>query len=499
MQVIETLAEGLKREIKVVIPAKDMEAQMNERLEGVKDRVRINGFRPGKVPFGQLKKMYGKSVMAELVNEIVRDRPTAILSERGEKSATQPEISMTEDEAEAEKILAAESDFEFTIAYEVIPKFELKDASGIKVTREVVDIADAEVDEQVLQIAESAKTYETKKGKAAKGDRVTMDYLGKVDGVAFDGGKDEDAELVIGSNRFIPGFEDQLVGLKAGDEKVITVTFPADYPAANLAGKEATFDIKVKDVAAAKDVEINDELASKLGIESAEKLREIVRGQLEGQYVSVARQKLKRQILDQLDELYDFETPEKLVSAEFENIWRQINTDLAQAGKTFADEDTTEDAAREEYTKLAKRRVRLGLVLSEIGEKANVQVSDEEMQQSLFQQLRQFPGQEKEILDYFRNTPGAAASLRAPIFEEKVIDHLLNEISVSDKKVSKEELMADDEAEEKTATKKAAPKKKAAAKKEAAAEAPAEAAAEEAAEKPAAKKKAAPKKKAADE
>ena len=469
MQVIETLAEGLKREIKVVIPAKDMEAQMNERLEDAKGRVRINGFRPGKVPFAHLKKMYGKSIMAELVNEIVRDRPSAILSERGEKSATQPEIAMTEDQDEAEKILAGQADFEFTLSYEVIPAIDLKDNSGIAVTREVVEVDASEVDEQILKIAESARTYETKKGKAANGDRVTIDYLGKVDGEAFDGGKDEDAELVLGSNRFIPGFEEQLVGLKAGDEKVITVTFPADYPAANLAGKEATFDINVKDVAAPADVEINDELAKKLGLESADKLREIVRGQIESQYGSVTRQKVKRQILDQLDEMYKFDTPERLVEAEFDNIWRQINTDLQQSGKTFADEDTTEEAAREEYRKLAERRVRLGLVLSEIGEKAGVQVSDEEMQQSLYQQLRQFPGQEKQILEYFQKTPGAAASLRAPIFEEKVVDHLLGEIKVTDKTVSKDELMADDEAEgSEKETKKAAPKKKAAAKAEAA-------------------------------
>ena len=467
MQVIETLAEGLKREIKVVIPAKDMEAQMNERLEDVKGRVRINGFRPGKVPFAHLKKMYGKSVMAELVNEIVRDRPSSILSGRGEKSATQPEIGMTEDQAEAEKILAGEADFEFTLSYEVIPAIALKDNSGIAVTREVVDIDAKEVDEQILKIAESARSYETKKGKAADGDRVTIDYLGKVDGVAFDGGKDEDAELVLGSNRFIPGFEEQLVGLKAGDEKVITVTFPAEYPAANLAGKEATFDINVKDVAAPAEVEINDDLAKKLGLESADKLREIVRGQIESQYGSVTRQKVKRQILDQLDEMYKFDTPERLVDAEFENIWRQINTDLAQSGKTFADEDTTEEAAREEYRKLAERRVRLGLVLSEIGEKAGVQVTDEELQQSLFQQLRQFPGQEKQILEYFQKTPGAAASLRAPIFEEKVVDHLLGEIKVTDKTVSKDELMADDEEGSEKETKKAAPKKKAAAKAEA--------------------------------
>ncbi|HEV7317049.1 MAG TPA: trigger factor, partial [Ensifer sp.] len=485
----ETLAQGLKRELKVVIPAKDMEARMNERLAEVKDRVKINGFRPGKVPAAHLKKIYGKSIMADLVNEIVREKPTEILSGRGEKSATQPEIAMTEDEAEADKILNAEADLEFTVAYEIIPAIELKDVSGIKVTREVVEIAEDEVNEQILKIAESARSYESKKGKAANGDRVTIDYLGKVDGVAFDGGKDEDAELVLGSNRFIPGFEEQLVGVKAGDEKTITVTFPAEYPAANLAGKEATFDITVKDVAGAQDIEINDELATKLGLESADKLKEIVRGQIESQYGNLTRQKVKRQILDQLDELYQFETPERLVDAEFENIWRQINTDLQQAGKTFADEETTEEEARAEYRKLAERRVRLGLVLSEIGEKAGVQVSDDELQRSLFEQLRQFPGQEKQILDYFKNTPGAAASLRAPLFEEKVVDHLLGEISVTDKTVSKEELTADDEEGEGKAAKKAPAKKKAAAKAEAA----------EGEEAAAPKKKAPAKKKAADD
>ncbi|MDX0602020.1 trigger factor [Sinorhizobium medicae] len=488
MQVIETLAQGLKRELKVVIPADEMEARMNERLVEVKDRVRINGFRPGKVPVAHLKKVYGKSIMADLVNEIVREKPTEILTSRGEKSATQPEIGMTEDEAEADKILKAEADFEFTVAYEIIPPIELKDASGIKVTREVVDVGEDEVNEQIERIAESARTYESKKGKAANGDRVTIDYLGKVDGEAFDGGKDADAELVLGSNRFIPGFEEQLVGAKAGDEKTITVTFPADYPAANLAGKEATFDVTVKDVAAAAPIEINDELATKLGLESVDKLKEIVRGQIESQFGSITRQKVKRQLLDQLDELYQFDTPERLVDAEFENIWRQINTDLQQAGKTFADEDTTEEEARAEYRKLAERRVRLGLVLSEIGEKAGVQVSDDEMQNSLFQQLRQFPGQEKEIIEYFRNTPGAAASLRAPLFEEKVVDHLLTEVSVTDKKVSKEELTAEDDADEKPA-KKTASKKKAAAKADAA----------EGEEAAAPKRKAPAKKKASDE
>lgn len=472
MQVTETLAEGLKRELKVVIPAKDMESQMNEKLADAKDKVRINGFRPGKVPMSHLKKVYGRSIMADLVNEIVRERPTAILAERGEKAATQPEISMTEDEKEAESILSAQSDFEFTMNYEVIPAFELMDLSKIKVEREIVDVPAEEVEEQALRVAENSRTFETKKGKAADGDKVTVDYLGKVDGEPFDGGADQDAELVLGSNRFIPGFEEQLVGLKAGDEKVISVTFPAEYQAAHLAGKEATFDITVKEVAAPGKLELNDEVAKTLGLDSADKLREVVKSQIESQYGQFTRQKLKRQILDQLDENHKLESPSKLVDAEFDSIWRQINQELTDNGKTFEDEGTSEEAAREEYRTLAERRVRLGLVLSRIGEEAEIQVSDDELQRALYEQVRRFPGQEQEIYNYFQNTPGAVASLRAPLFEEKTIDHMLSVINVTDKTVTKEELMADDEDEKgaddkPAAKKKAAPKKKAAKKDEA--------------------------------
>ncbi|WP_176083221.1 trigger factor [Martelella sp. HB161492] len=505
MQVTETLAEGLKREIKVVVPADDLKARMNERLAEAKDKVRINGFRPGKVPVAHLKKLYGKSIMAELVNELLNQKPQEVISERGERAAGQPKIDMTEDEAEAEKVLAGEADFEFTVAYEVLPSFEVQSTEGFKVTRQVVEISEEEVEEQVKAVAESARSYETKDGAAEDGDRVTMDYVGKIDGEAFEGGTDSDSQLVLGSNRFIPGFEEQLVGAKAGDEKQVKVTFPEEYPAAHLAGKEATFDVTVKDVASAGELEINDELAEKLGLESAERLREIVREQIQGQYTQFTRQKVKRQLLDLLDGQYSFEAPASLVEAEFENIWRQVNTDLEQSGKTFEDEDTTEEEARAEYRKLAERRVRLGLVLSEIGEKAGVEVKDEELQRALYDQMRQYPGQEQEILKFFRETPGAAASLRAPIFEEKVVDHLLESIEVTDVVVSKEELMADDEdeasdakTEEKPAAKKKAPaKKKAAPKAEAEAE---EAPAAEAAEKkPAAKKKAPAKKKKADE
>ncbi len=463
MQVTETLNEGLKREIKVVVPAKDLEAKLSERLQGASAKARINGFRPGKVPMSHLRKMYGKSFMAEVVNEILSDSSRSILADRNEKSATQPEVVMTEDEKEAEKVLSGQADFEFSLNYEVLPAIEIKDTSKISITREVVDVTDEEVEEQVKRVASSAQTFEAKKGKAESGDRVTMDYLGKVDGVPFDGGADSDATLVLGSGQFIPGFEDQLIGVKAGDEKQINVTFPAEYGAAHLAGKDAAFDITVKEVAKPGEVEINDETAKKLGIESADRLRQVIREQIESQYGTFTRQKVKRQILDALDGEYKFELPERLINAEFNNIWAQIGNDLQEAGKTFEDEDTTEEEAREEYRKLAERRVRLGLVLSEIGNKAGIEVTEEELQRAVYDQVRRYPGQEQQIYEFFRKTPEAVNNLRAPIFEEKVVDHLLANINVTDKKVTKEELMADDEADAKSEAKK--PAKKAAPKK----------------------------------
>jgi trigger factor len=471
MQVTETLNSGLKREIKVTVPARDLEAKLMARLSDAKNKVRINGFRPGKVPVQHLRKVYGKSFMAEVVNEILSTSTREILSDRGEKAAMQPEVVMTEDEKEAEKILAGNADFEFKLNYEVIPQIEIKDFSGIKVTRQVYDVPEADIEEQVRKVTADAREYEVKKGKAELWDKVTIDYLGKVDGVPFDGGAAEDSGLVLGSGQFIPGFEEQLVGVEAGDEKTISLTFPETYQATHLAGKEATFDVKVKEVSKPDSVEINDEVAKKLGVESADRLREIIRGQIESQFGQMTRQKVKRELLDALDESYKFEAPSNLVDAEFNNIWNQVNRDLESAGRTFADEETTEDEARTEYQRLAERRVRLGLVLAEIGEKAGVQVSDEEMQRALFETVRRFPAnQQQEIYDFYRNNPAALTNIRAPLFEEKVIDHLLAQISVTDKKVSKEELLADDEAAEggaKPEKKKAAPKKKAEAKEKA--------------------------------
>ena len=446
MQVTETLNSGLKRQIKVTVPAKDMEARLAERLSAAKDKVRINGFRPGKVPMQHLRKMYGKSFMAEVVNEILSNSSRSILEERGEKAAMQPEVSMTEDEKEADKILAGDADFEFSLDYEVLPPIEEKDLSTIKIERLVYDVPEDEINEQVERVADSARTFEPKKGKAEKGDRVTFDYLGKIDGEAFEGGAAEDSDLVLGSNQFIPGFEDQLIGVKEGDETTITVTFPEQYAATHLAGREATFDIKVKSVAKPGKLEINDDVAKQLGLESAEKLREVVQTQMESQYGSVTRQKAKRKLLDALDEAYKFEAPSKLVEAEFNNIWAQVNADLAQAGRTFEDEETTETEARAEYQRLAERRVRLGLVLADIGEKASVQVTDDELQRALFDQIRRVPqSQQQQVYEFYRENPQALANIRAPLFEEKVVDHLLGVVSVDDKKVTKEVLLADDE------------------------------------------------------
>jgi len=462
MQVTETLKDGLKREIKIIIPAEELATKLTERLDNARAKVNLNGFRPGKVPPAHLRKIYGKSFMAELVNEILAETPRSVLAERGERAAAQPKVDMSDDEAEAEKVLSGRADFVFSLNYEVLPQITLKDVSAIEVVREIVDVAEKEVEEQLERVVASTRTYSEKKGKAAKGDQITLDYLGRIDGAAFDGGADKDARLVLGSNMFIPGFEEQLMGVAAGEKREITVTFPEDYQAAHLAGKKAVFDVTVKAVAAPEALEINDETAKKLGIESLDKLKAAIRGQIESRYGALTRQKIKRQILDFLDEAYQFEAPQQLIETEFATIWEQISRELKQAGRSFADEDLTEEEAREEYRRLAERRVRLGLVLSEIGEAAGLTVTEDELQKAVYAQLQQFPGQEKQVMEYFRRSPEAVAGLRAPIFEEKVIDHLLGKIKVSDKKVTAAELTAEEEEETAAVTKKA---KSAAAKK----------------------------------
>ncbi|MEP3525513.1 MAG: trigger factor [Hyphomicrobiales bacterium] len=447
MQVTEKLSEGLKRELQITIPAKELETKLMDRMVDLKDKVRINGFRPGKVPLSHIKKTYGRSIMAEIVQETVTKSSEETLEERGERAAMQPQLDMTEDENEANQILDGKKDLDITMSYEIMPSFEVGDLSGLKIEKPVAEVAEEEVMAEITKIGEQSRPFEEKKGKAKDGDRITMSYLGKIDGEAFEGGADENGQLVLGSGQFIPGFEEQLIGKKAGDESVVKVTFPEEYQAAHLAGKEAHFDIVVKEVAQPGELVIDDEFAKNLGLESLEKLKEIFTTQVGNQYEGAGRQKVKRQLLDQLDEKYDFELPPTMLEQEFQGIWDQVMKDLEESKKTFADEDTTEEEARAEYMKIAERRVRLGLVLAEIGDKNKIQVTDEEMRHAVLQQAQQYPGQEKEIFEYFQKNPEQLAGIRAPIFEEKVVDYILELATVTEKKVSKEEILAQDEDE----------------------------------------------------
>ena len=445
MQVTETLAEGLKREFAVVVPAAELDDRLKTRLATLKDEVRIKGFRPGKVPVNHLRRLFGKSAMAEIVQNVVNEVARNTLTERGERAAMQPDFKLPEDEKEADKVLAGEADLTYTMHYEILPTVELKDFKSISVERLVAEAKPEEVEEDLKRLAENQRSFSPKEGKSADGDRMTVSYLGKVDGVPFEGGADENAVIRLGSSNLIPGFAEQLVGMAAGEEKTINVTFPENYGAANLAGKPATFDIKVKEVAAPDELKIDDDLAKRVGLESLDKLRDAIRQQLQGQYAQLSRQRVKRQLLDQLDEQHKFDLPANMVEQEYDNIWRQVTGELAQTGKTFETEGTTEEAARADYRKIAERRVRLGLVLSEIGERNKITVTDEEVQRGLAAQMRQAPGREKEVLDFYRRTPEALASIRAPIFEEKVVDFLLELVKVKDKAVSRDELVKESE------------------------------------------------------
>lgn len=442
MQVTETLSSGLKREYKVVVNAAELGKELDSKLHEMAGRANIKGFRPGKVPVPHLKRMYGKALMAEVVQKTIDDQSKQVLAERNLKPAYQPEVKLPEEEKEVNAIMAGEGDLAFSLAFEIIPTFELKDVSGVELTRHVVEIADAQVDEALGRLTAQYKAWEPKSGKAAKGDKVTIGFVGKVDGKVFDGGTAEDVPLELGSGQFIPGFEDQLLGAKAGDELVVKVTFPGTYGVKELAGKPAEFAVKVVGVEAPKEGTVDDEFAKKMGFEDLSKLKDMIRSRLSQEYASMTGMKLKRDVLDALDGLYSFELPQRLVDAEYDGIWNALVQEMQKGGKSFADEGTTEEAAKKEYRAIAERRVRLGLVLGTLGEKEGIQVNDQELQQSLMARARQFPGQEKQVFDHYRKNPNALMELRGPVFEQKVVDFLVSKAKVTEKSVSREELQA---------------------------------------------------------
>jgi trigger factor len=443
MQVTPNDTAGLKRSFKVVIPADELDERLTERLSSLKDEVRIKGFRPGKVPISHLKRLFGRSTMAEVVQAMINEVAQKTLTDRGEKAAMAPDFELPE-QAETDKVLQGNADLAYTMVYEVLPKVTIGDLKAIAVERPVVTPTDESVDAELKRLATESRTFATKNGAAAMGDRVLLSFVGSIDGKPFSGGKDDNAAVVIGSGAMLEGFEDQLVGVRAGDEKTVTVKFPDDYRAKAVAGKEASFAVKVKSVASGDEVPIDDQLAVRLGVENLEALKTTIRAQLQSQYDQAARQRVKRQLLDKLDEMHKVDLPPGLVEQEFNAIWQQIGQQLSSAGSTFEQEGTTEEKARKEYRDISERRVRLGLVMSEIGERAGVNVTEDEVQRALAAQMRQFPGREQTVLDYYRNNPQALATLRAPIFEEKVVDHLLDQVKLTDKSMTKAELDAID-------------------------------------------------------
>ncbi len=444
MQVTETAAAGLKREYRVVVPASDLEARVQERLDDLKGRVQMRGFRPGKVPVNHLKRIYGKSAMAEVIEAAVREANQKIVNDHGLKLATEPKVVLPTEQGAVDNVISGNADLAYTVELEIVPPITLTDFKGIKLERLTAEVADAEVDQALATIAEQNKPYIAKTEAAQKDDRVTISFQGTMDGQPFEGGSGEDVPILIGSGRFLPGFEDNLIGLKAGESRTFDLKFPDDYPAAPLAGKTAAFVVTVKTVEVPGEVTLNDDFAKSLGLDSLAKLRDALRERLQRDHAAASRQKLKRALLDQLDERHKFEPPPTLVEQEFNNVWSAIENDLKQQGRTFEDEGTTEDKARAEYRAIAERRVRLGLVIAEIGEKNNITVSEEQLRAAVMEQVRQMPGREQQVWDYYRNNPSALAALRAPLFEDKVVDFVLELAEVTDKPVSRDELFKED-------------------------------------------------------
>ena len=442
MQVTETLNEGLKRKLAVVIPAKDLNQRLDAKLDEIKGQANLKGFRPGKVPVAYLKKVYGRSAMSEVMTDAINTTVQKTLDERSERAAVQPKVDLTEDQAEINRVLEGQADLAFDVSYEVLPPVALMDFKSVKIEKPVVEISDQDVDAEVERVFRQNRGYEDKGDEAvvADGDRLGLSFEGKIKGKPFEGGSADHAHLTVGSGEFIPGFEEQLIGMKKGETRQIEVTFPKDYGKEDLQGKKATFDVTILHVDGPNAGELNDEFAQKLGLENVAALREAVREQMVAALAQMSRQAMKRQILDALDDGHKFDVPEQLVEAEFNTIWERVKHEIEHHGRSFEDEGTTEDEARDQYKKIAERRVRLGLVVAEIGNANKVQVTEEEHQQALIAEVRRFPGQEQQVYDYYRKNPNALASLRAPVFENKVVDFVAELAQSTEKKMTREEL-----------------------------------------------------------
>ena len=441
MQVTELSAEGLKREYKVVVQAAEIEDQVAHRLEELKGRVRMPGFRPGKVPIELLRKQYGRSVMGEVLEQAVNQGSQKAIADHELRPALRPKIEVTSFDEGA--------DLEFTMAVEVLPEVPEVDLKKIELTRPVAEVSEETLAGALDNFAKRFQEYEppAEPRPSRTGDRLIIDFEGRVDGEVFEGGKAEDVPLVLGSGFMLPGFEDQLTGIEPGAEVTVDVTFPEDYPNQDLAGKPATFAVSVKEVAAPKPVVLDDDLAKGQGFDSLDALKTAIRDSFARQYAQLSRARVKRALLDRLAEDYRFQVPAGMVDLEFEAIWKQLNEEMERTGEAVA-EGKSEDELKEEYRAIAERRVRLGLVLSDIGQKNELKVEQHELNAAIMDQARRYPGQEQKVFDFFRNNPSAVEHLRAPLYEDKVVDFILQMANVSEQQVTPEELMADPDAED---------------------------------------------------
>jgi trigger factor len=388
--------------------------------------------------------------MGDVVQEAVTEANKKIVEENALRLAVEPRFDFPGGQSEMEKVMEAKGDLAFTVAFETLPKFEVGSFEDLQLERLVADVPEAEVEQVLERMASQNRTYAPKAADAPaeKSDKLTIDFVGKIGGEPFEGGTGTDVDVIIGSNTFIPGFEEQVIGMKAGENRTVTAAFPENYLPRHLAGKEATFDVTAKSVAAPGELAIDDAFAKGFNFDSLDAMKTAIRGNLEAEWGRASREKLKRALLDALDKKYTFDLPAGLVDQEFDGIWKQVDAEQKQTGKSFADEGTTEDDARADYRRIAERRVRLGLLLAEVGEKAGVKVDDSEVTQALVQRARAFPGQEQQVWDHYRKNPQALAELRAPIFEDKVVDHIVAQAKVTDRKVDKVELFRMEEEKE---------------------------------------------------
>ena len=444
MEVTQTKAEGLSRTFAVKVPASELKTKLDERIEEIRPQMKLKGFRPGKVPAAHVRKMFGRDLMGELVNKLVDETNQKALEENELRPAGQPDVQL---DADMEAVVKGEADLSYHMHIDVMPEFTPADISTIEITRPVAEVSDEQIDEALGRIAEQNIQYEprAKTAKAKDGDAVIIDFVGKVDGVAFEGGTAEQQSVVLGANRFIPGFEEQLLGVKTGEEKELNVTFPEDYPSADLAGKAAVFEVKVSEVRAPKSPEVDDEFAKGLGLEDLEQLKGLVKDQLKAEHDNVSRAKAKRDLLDKLDDAHNFDLPPNMVEQEFSQIWQQLQTEMDAGRVSDEDKAKSEDELKAEYRKISERRVRLGLVLAEIGRIADVRITEQEVNQALIAEARQYPGQERQVVEFFQKNPNAMAQLRAPIYEDKVVDHILATAKVTDETVTREELFKEED------------------------------------------------------